>query len=126
MDLVTSSIYELSQLYNSATSAQAQVLIQYIRFLKGLYCSRPFPTYFKFPIIRQHARHYIKLALVDSLSDSEPTQSSVLLQIQGKVDEIQKKKKSLSLDEVGRLADGSTASYILIEGAPGIVDTNEG
>ena len=98
-------------------------MVQYIRFLKGLYCSKPFPTYFKYPIIRQHARHFIQLALVDSLSDSEPTHSSVLLQIQGKVDEIQKKKRSLSLDEVGRLTDGSTANYILIEGAPGIGKT---
>ena len=98
-------------------------MIQYIRFLKGLYCSRPFPTYFKYPIIRQHARHFIKLALVDSSSDSEPTHGSVLLQIQGKVDEIQKKKRSLSLDEVGRLTDGSSANYILIEGAPGIGKT---
>ena len=122
-DLVVPSIYELSQFYNSTTSAQAQILMQYIRFLKGLYCSRPFPTYFKSPVTRQHARHFIKLALVDSLSDSEPTHSSVLLQIQGKVDEIQKKKKSLSLDEVGRLTDGSSANYILIEGAPGIGKT---
>ena len=73
--------------------------------------------------MRQHARHFIQLALVDSLSDSEPTHSSILLQIQGKVDEIQKKKKSLSLDEVGRLTDGSSANYILIEGAPGIGKT---
>lgn len=96
-DLVTPSIYKLSHLYNSTTSAQGQVLVQYIRFLKGLYCSRPFPTYFKSPIIRQHARHFIKLALVDSLSESELTHSSVLLQIHGKVDEIQKKKKNLSV-----------------------------
>ena len=97
--------------------------MQYVRFLKGLYCSRPFPTYFKFPIVRQHAKHFIKLALVDSFSNPEISQSSVLLQIQGNVDEIQKKKRPLSIDEVGRLKDGSSATYILIEGAPGIGKT---
>ena len=45
-----------------------------------------------------------------------------MLQIQGKVDEIQKKKKSLSLYEVGRLTDGSSANYLypFTEGAPDI------
>ena len=117
------SIHELFLPHNLATSPHSQILMQYVRFLKGLYCSRPFPTYFKFPIVRQHAKHFIKLALVDSFSDPEMTQSSVLLQIQGNVDEIHKKKRPFSIDEVGRLKDGSSANYILIEGAPGIGKT---
>lgn len=39
------------------------------------------------------------------------------------MDEIRKVKKPLRIDEIGRLKDGSTAHYILIEGAPGIGKT---
>lgn len=109
--------------YPLVTPPHEQCLVQYARYLKSLYCSRPFPTYFKFPIIRQRAKHFINLALVDSSAEPEEQQASVLLQINGQVDEIRKKKKSLRIDEVGRLKDGSTAYYILIEGAPGIGKT---
>ena len=116
------SLVELSlpRPYPLVIPPPAQCLDQYARYLKGLYGSRLFPTYFKYPIIRQRAKHFINLALVDSSADPEEQQTSVLLQINGQVDEIRKKKKSLRIDEVGRLKDGNRAYYILIEGAPGI------
>lgn len=119
------SLVELSlpRPYPLVIPPPAQCLDQYARYLKGLYGSRLFPTYFKYPIIRQRAKHFINLALVDSSADPEEQQTSVLLQINGQVDEIRKKKKSLRIDEVGRLKDGNRAYYILIEGAPGIGKT---
>lgn len=110
--------------YSSGTSAEAQCVEQYIRYLRSQYNSRPFPTYFKAPLINFRAKHFINLALVDSSLDAEEHQrTSILMQISGHVDEIQRKKKKIRIDDIGRLADGSIANYILIEGAPGIGKT---
>ena len=107
-----------------AISPEAQCLNQYIRYLKGQYNSRPFPTYFKAPLIRFRAKHFINLALIESaFDDEEHHRASILMQINGHVDEIQKKKKKIRIDDIGRLIDGSSAKYILIEGAPGIGKT---
>jgi hypothetical protein len=103
---------------------EAQCLDQYIRYLRAQYNTRPFPTYFKAPLIHVRAKHFINLALVDSsLDDEEHQRASIVMQISGNIDEIQKKKKKIRIDDIGRLDDGSSAKYILIEGAPGIGKT---
>ena len=100
-----------------------QFFSQFVRFLRSQYASRPFPTYFKFPLIRKHAKDFINLTLVNFSIDDEQQRASIILQIHGNVDEIQKKKKVIRMDEIGRLANGSSARYILVQGAAGIGKT---
>ena len=121
--LLPLSASSLSTLHPSLVTSSAQFFSQYVSYLKSQYLSRPFPTYFKAPIILKHAKDFVNLSLVDFSIDSEQQQTSILFQIHGNVDEIHKKKKKIRIDEIGRLSDGCSAQHILIEGAPGIGKT---
>ena len=102
--------------------------MQYIKHLKARYKIDIFPSYFsKHPTRFQHkANQYIKLALVKNqkANKNEMEQAqSLLLKTKGKVKEICEEQGDLTMEDLGKLPDGSTPLRILLQGAPGVGKT---
>ena len=99
-------------------------LLQYVHYVRAQYRRKKFPTYFKHP---EHVKidKFIKLALVHKSKDADKmeTEANMMLQLQGKVDEMCRMRTPLDIKEVGQLSDGTTPHSILVEGAPGIGKT---
>ena len=97
--------------------------MKYIKHLQAHYKIDIFPSYFsKHPTRFQHkANQYIKLAVVKNQKANKNEMElaqSLLLKTKGKVKEICKQQGYLTMEDLGKLPDGSTPLRILVQGAP--------
>ena len=105
-----------------------ELVMQYVKHLKARYKIDIFPSYFsKHPTRFQHkANQYIKLAVVKNqkANKNEKEQAqSLLLKTKGKVKKICEEQGYLTMEDLGKLPDGSIPLRILVQGAPGIGKT---
>ena len=102
--------------------------MKYVRHLKARYTIDLFPSYFsKHPTRFQHkANQYIKLAVVKNQKGNKNEMElaqSLLLKTKGNVKEICEKQGYLTMEDIGKLPDGSTPLRIVVQGAPRIGKT---
>ena len=93
-------------------------IARYQQFLKTKYQKQAIPKYDKG--CQTQTKNYINLAIIhkDKASKSEMDDFTKLT-VHGKVDDILHKKRSLQLQGIGKLDNGSLARCILVQGAPG-------
>ena len=91
-------------------------ILKYQHYLRNRYVIMPS----EFPFIRHRPEHAINLVLVRKERQNGLSQE-IKFAFHGKVDEIQKLKTSIKVDEIGStLKTNVAAHFVLIEGAPGI------
>ena len=99
--------------------------MKFVNHLKTRYKIDIFPSYFsKHPTrFRHKANQYIKLAVVKNENANKNEMElaqSLLLKTKGKVKKICEEQGYLTMEDLGKLPDGSTPLRILVQGAPGI------
>ena len=93
-------------------------ITRYAQFLKAVYQNQTIPRYDKG--CQNQTKNYINLAMIHKeKSNKSEMDEFAKLTVHGKVDDILHKKSSVQLQNIGKLMDGSLATCILVQGAPG-------
>ena len=97
----------------------SQHMKRYISYLQLVFQAQLIPTYSKFP--PTISEKYINLALVKkgriSKSDADKFTKAT---IRGEIDDIYKRKKKFSFDDVAQLNEERFPQLVVVEGAPGV------
>ena len=103
--------------YNSCV--QLCAVDTYTSYLKSVYTQEKLPIYDKWPQVK--AKKYINLALIEKEDITKPEANQFTrATIHGNIDDINKSKRVMSINEIALLPDGSQPKCILVEGAPGV------
>ena len=107
------------QHYHSPPSLQ-----QYAQYLRDIYSRRASISDKKLTLLKVKAKSFINIVLVHKESVSDDDNDEMLMdRLHGHIDDIEKKKTTLELSDVCKCEDGSLASNVLVEGAPGVGKT---
>ena len=123
LSLVAASNISMPELqhYHSPPSLQ-----QYAQYLKDIYSRRASISDKKLSLLKVKAKSFINIVLVhkESVSVADGDNDEMLMdRLHGHIDDIEKKKTTLELSDVCKCEDGSLASNVLVEGAPGVGKT---
>ena len=91
-------------------------------YIRGIYARRLLPYESKYS--PESAQKYINLAMISKQKESRAEMDTFTkATIRGDVDDVVEMKTEITLQDIGRLEDGSTAQCILVQGAPGVGKT---
>ena len=94
-------------------------MLWYASYLKSVYTQKKLPIYDKWPQVK--SKKYINLALIEKEDITKPEADLFTrATIHGKIDDIVKSKRSIDIDQVAQVSDGSQVKCILVEGAAGV------
>ena len=95
-------------------------VLEYASYLKSVYTQEKLPIYDKWPQVK--SKKFINLALIEKEDIKKPEAYEFMrATIYGNIDEIKNKsKRTMDIDQVAQLPDGSHPKCILVEGAPGV------
>ena len=95
---------------------------KYGDYLRGVYTRQVLPYESKYS--PKSTQKYINLAMISKLKESRAELDAFTrATIRGDVDDVVEKKTAITLQDIGRLEDGSPAQCILVQGAPGVGKT---
>ena len=113
----------------SAAPPLSPYLQKYAKYIRESYSRRTVPTFDeKLILLEVKAKSYINIVLVHkesaSVADAHDDTNEMLMdRLHGHIDGINRKKTTLELSDVCKCEDGSLASNVLVEGAPGVGKT---
>ena len=110
---------ELASKPSLTSSPSSPPLDTYASYLKSVYAREQLPIYDKWPQIK--SKKYINLALVEKQDITKrEADEFARVTIHGNIDDINKSKRAICIDEIAQLPDGSQPKCIVVEGAPGV------
>ena len=122
LDKLFYSLGRLKQLQLSKSSIQvpsrSQSVIRYAKYLRDVYECQILPVEKK--LQPKSSQKYVNLAMIHKQKEKQSELDAFTsATIHGSVDDIVETKKSIVLQDIGKLEDGSLPRCILIQGAPG-------
>ena len=103
-------------------SRPSPVIARYAEYLRNLYDRKTLPVESKSR--PKSTNKFVSLAMICKQKESQSVMDAFTrATIYGCVDDIVETKKAIQLDDIGKLEDGSSATCVLIQGAPGVGKT---
>ena len=126
LDKLFYSLGQLKQLQSFKSSvkvpSQSQSVIRYAEYLRDVYKRQLLPVEKK--LQPKSTKQFVNLAMIHKQKEKQSELDAFTsATIHGSVDDIVETKKSIVLQDIGKLEDGSLPCCILIHGAPGVGKT---